>query len=228
MTEATSRPISRRTVAKGAAWTAPVIFGGVAAPAYASSGGPPSVAFTSACKLPGKSCDGWSKGYIFTLTVSNTSHRDVWVYAPTFTTVGTNLTLTYQGYIEASAPLSPIPGPIPIPAGTSRTIKLYATSSNSSNQVFDLTMTAKWGHTSSYGADPEQGDHDLQPLSIDYTVLGTAPDCSECNAVPAPAARSSESTPEMSAPAESTPSPDSEPLAPDSQPESTVQTTPAS
>lgn len=37
MTEATSRPISRRTVAKGAAWTAPVILGGVAAPAFAAS-----------------------------------------------------------------------------------------------------------------------------------------------------------------------------------------------
>lgn len=43
MTEATSRPISRRTVAKGAAWTAPVILGGAAAPAYASSPSLPPV-----------------------------------------------------------------------------------------------------------------------------------------------------------------------------------------
>lgn len=41
MTEATSKPISRRTVAKGAAWTAPVVTLGVAAPMAAAS--PPPV-----------------------------------------------------------------------------------------------------------------------------------------------------------------------------------------
>lgn len=37
MSEGTTTPVTRRTVAKGAAWTAPVILGGVAAPAYAAS-----------------------------------------------------------------------------------------------------------------------------------------------------------------------------------------------
>ncbi|MGN7248240.1 hypothetical protein ACTHQ1_10985 [Janibacter anophelis] len=41
MTDTARQPISRRTVAKGAAWTAPVILGGVTAPALAAS--PPPV-----------------------------------------------------------------------------------------------------------------------------------------------------------------------------------------
>ncbi|NYF99045.1 hypothetical protein [Janibacter cremeus] len=37
MSEGTTKPVSRRTVAKGAAWATPVILGGTAAPAYAAS-----------------------------------------------------------------------------------------------------------------------------------------------------------------------------------------------
>lgn len=52
MSETTRQPISRRTVAKGAAWTAPVILGGVAAPALAASPPPvfPELNVAGTCK----------------------------------------------------------------------------------------------------------------------------------------------------------------------------------
>lgn len=55
MTEATSDPISRRTVAKGAAWSAPVILAGTVAPAMAASPPPvnPSLDPNGFCKHPG-------------------------------------------------------------------------------------------------------------------------------------------------------------------------------
>ncbi|AQX16665.1 MULTISPECIES: hypothetical protein [Tessaracoccus] len=60
-------PISRRTVAKGIAWTAPAVAIASTAPAFAVSN--PQVWFENqnvACKLPGASCEketGVTKGY---------------------------------------------------------------------------------------------------------------------------------------------------------------------
>lgn len=173
MSETTRQPISRRTVAKGAAWSAPVILGGVAAPTYAASGGSPTLSIGGACKAPGKSCKPFEKGYVVTLTITNDSDKDVWLYVPpTITTEGTDLNLGYAGYDDGSGVLQK--GHIPIPANDSRTIKLNATNSNSANQVFKLTLTFAWGHT----PDPADGqDHDL--VSATTTIPGTPPDC--CN-----------------------------------------------
>ena len=59
MSEAT-QPISRRNVAKGIAWTTPLIIGATAAPAYASSGGPPKITISGACTA--------SNGALYTFT----------------------------------------------------------------------------------------------------------------------------------------------------------------
>ncbi|MDO5681269.1 MAG: hypothetical protein Q4G46_00375 [Propionibacteriaceae bacterium] len=65
--------ISRRTLAKGAAWAVPVIALSSQAPAFAAS--PGEVYFQSlgiACKLPGASCEkdvGITKGYIIRVDV---------------------------------------------------------------------------------------------------------------------------------------------------------------
>ena len=57
---------SRRTVVKGAAWTAPIVAVGVAAPAFAASPGDPEITGTvGACKCPGRSTD-FEFGYLFT------------------------------------------------------------------------------------------------------------------------------------------------------------------
>lgn len=68
--------VSRRTVARGVAWTAPVVAVATAAPAFAASSG--TVTFTSlgiACKLPGASCQndtGVTKGYVVRVRACST------------------------------------------------------------------------------------------------------------------------------------------------------------
>lgn len=171
MIEPTSKPVSRRTVAKGAAWTTPVILGGVAAPAYAASGPTPTLSLGAACKAPGNSCNPFRKGYVVPLTITNPSAKDIWVYVPpTITTSGTTLNLQYAGWDDGSGTLNT--GHIKIPAGGSVTVKLNATSNNSANQAFTLSMTFKWGHTSTPAGDTE---HD--PITVSTTIPGTPPDC---------------------------------------------------
>ena len=62
--------ISRRTVAKGTAWAAPMIAVGVAAPAYAASRGEILTGNGAACKLPGNS-QGLYKGYALGFSAHN-------------------------------------------------------------------------------------------------------------------------------------------------------------
>ena len=62
--------ISRRTIAKGTAWAAPVIAVGVAAPAYAASPGEILTGNGAACKLPGNS-QGLYKGYALGFSAHN-------------------------------------------------------------------------------------------------------------------------------------------------------------
>lgn len=172
MSEAT-KPVSRRTVAKGAAWAAPVILGGVAAPAYAASGPAPTLSIGGACKAPGNSCNPFVKGYVVTMTITNTSNKTIWLYVPpTITTVGTDLNLSYAGYDDGSGVLKT--GHIEIPANSSVVVRLNTTSTNSANQVFDLTLTFSWGHTPVEGDDP---DHDGDFVSATVRIPETPPEC---------------------------------------------------
>lgn len=74
------RTISRRTVAKGAAWSVPAVVMATSAPALASS--PPIIidfAESSACKLPGTSWKdrGYDKGYVLWAMFENTLDTQV-------------------------------------------------------------------------------------------------------------------------------------------------------
>ena len=64
------RRISRRTVAKGTSWAAPMIAVGVAAPAYAASQGEILTGNGAACKLPGSSNERF-KGYALGFSAHN-------------------------------------------------------------------------------------------------------------------------------------------------------------
>ena len=172
MSEAT-QPISRRNVAKGIAWTAPLIIGATAAPAYASSGGPPTISIGGACKAPGNSCNPFVKGYIVTMTITNSSHRDVWLYvSPTITVTGTDLALGYAGYSVGGGALQT--GNIKIPAGEYVTVQLNTTSQNSANKAFDLTLSFTWGHTANPADDTE---HTGTYVTATTTIPATPPDC---------------------------------------------------
>ncbi|WP_353814434.1 hypothetical protein [Agromyces sp. SYSU T00266] len=62
--------VSRRTVAKAAAWSVPVVALAVATPAYAAS--PGIITLTGeGCKLPGNSASTY-KGYAFVASIQNT------------------------------------------------------------------------------------------------------------------------------------------------------------
>lgn len=62
--------LSRRTLAKGAAWAVPAVAVAAAAPAYAASEGP--IRLTGkACKLPGNSSPPYKQGYLYEATIRN-------------------------------------------------------------------------------------------------------------------------------------------------------------
>lgn len=69
----TANGLSRRTLAKGAAWSVPVVAVAGAVPAYAISP-KGTVVFnqTGACKLPGNSCKPFRKGYLLVGQLCNT------------------------------------------------------------------------------------------------------------------------------------------------------------
>jgi hypothetical protein len=63
--------ISRRTVARGAAWAAPIAAVGVAAPAFAASCEPTITFGSDSCKCPGQSSEPWTYYLQFCITGSN-------------------------------------------------------------------------------------------------------------------------------------------------------------
>ena len=66
---------SRRTLARGVAWSVPVVAVATAAPAFAVSRVPPRPVFLGACKFPGNSCRKAEKGYAFAFQVTNLDAR---------------------------------------------------------------------------------------------------------------------------------------------------------
>ena len=82
------RGVSRRTVAKGIAWSVPAVVVASAAPAYAASSAPPSVSNATACKNPGGSCKTRPKGYSFFVTLCNPDPTDtIYMYGGTVTSI---------------------------------------------------------------------------------------------------------------------------------------------
>lgn len=158
-----SSAVRRRTLVKGAAWAAPAVMVGSAAPAFAASSIPPTFTFSQACKSPGNSCESFPKGYEFGFLVCNLSDQAIWLYTVTYTTSGTNLGLTH---VAPQLPYRLAPGGCQIMA-------FRADSTNSGNQAFTATMTVTWGHTPVPGADPTPHP----PVRETFMVTGTPPGC---------------------------------------------------
>jgi hypothetical protein len=159
----TGTGVSRRTVAKGLAWSVPVVVVATAAPAHAASGVPPKVTITSACKYPGNSCRPRPKGYSFFGTVANGDlNKAIYVYSVTISSVGTDLAF------QLSVPAVPFQ----VPAGATIPVEFYASSSNSANQSFVATITVTWGHSPT---PPDPDNH--PPIVTQFTVPATPPDC---------------------------------------------------
>jgi hypothetical protein len=170
--------ISRRTIAKGAAWAIPAVPLVVATPAYASSGGGPIGRFLSACKLSGGSCEretGIKFGYLFVLQISNPTVQDLYVYPKTglgnvtpdgeplepFFKVTSSVPFTYDSATKgATLPGGSLSSAEKIPAGGNLTILIRGKSTNSANVDATGDLYMPWGHTVTIGGD---GDHPYDP-----------------------------------------------------------------
>ena len=203
------RRISRRTIAKGAAWAVPTVPLVVATtPAYASSGGGPKGTFQRACKQPGNSCApfGFTKGYSFLITITNPTNKPIYVYtatgalAPVFivTTSSTSgVTFSFGDavqYIPAVPPAGPTFAPLGdsvlIPANGSIQIIIDATSNNSANFTASGTIFLAWGHTPIPGSDPDHPYTPKPPAArppaygsgwIEFDFTTTFPPCDKDN-----------------------------------------------
>lgn len=151
MSEDQSGGVSRRTVAKGMAWSVPAVAVATAAPAMASSGAGPTLTYVSACKNPGGSCAARVKGYTFTYLVCNPSSKDIYIYGATIVSSDSKMNLAF---VNTEPPSSKTQGAL-IPANKCITVAFNASSTNSANQSFTMTLSVLWGHTLKYADDTE-------------------------------------------------------------------------
>lgn len=157
-----SEGVSRRTVTKAMAWALPAIAVAAPVPAFAASGGTPTITPGAACKAPGNSCNPVVKGYSVPATVNNPSDKTVYVTAIV-------INVNTSGIDFGLNPIPPLPWTIP--AGGSLNVNFNATSGNSANLDFQLGFSVTWGH------EIDGSDTDHEPIQVTVTVPATPPDC---------------------------------------------------
>ncbi|WP_308467493.1 hypothetical protein [Rathayibacter soli] len=156
--------ISRRSVAKAAAWAVPVIAMATAAPAYASSGTPPIITAGAACKLPGSSCKTLPpKGYQVPATIKNPD--------PTKTIYITGIAITNNTCANITSPTTNPALPITVTPGQTINVTFVANATNSANQACQFDFSVTWGHMA------DGSDHDHSPIVVDITIPSTPPTC---------------------------------------------------
>ena len=168
--------VSRRTVAKAMAWSVPAVALAVPAPAYAASGGPPTIIVGDACKLPGNACGNvFVKGYLFEVTITNNTGKDIYLYNQAgfeilITEDSDDIDLFFQAAIDANTG-DPITFPFLLEDGDSLFIILNAGENGNSQNVQDLTGTISipWGHT------PTPPDPDNHPPAVDDFFSASTP-----------------------------------------------------
>ncbi len=154
--------ISRRTVTKAMAWAVPAVAIAAPIPAFAASGGGPTIAPGTACKAPGNSCNPIVKGYSVPAVVSNPTNKIIYVTA-------IQINVNTSGLTFGLNPIPPLPWTIP--ANGSLDVNFNATSGNSANLAFQLGFLVTWGHN----ADGSDTSHSKIHLTV--TVPATPPDC---------------------------------------------------
>ncbi|WP_404381889.1 hypothetical protein LL946_14635 [Knoellia locipacati] len=174
------RRISRRTIAKGAAWAIPAVPLVVATPAYAASGGGPTIVLGDACKLPGNSCGNvFVKGYIFDVTITNNTDKDIYLYNETgylitFAEDAPAITLFFQAAIIATGPNAGdvVTFPYLLEPGESIALIFNAGENGNSQNVQDITVTISvpWGHTEDPNLEP-----DNHPPAVDTATYPSTP-----------------------------------------------------
>ncbi len=174
MTNETSG-ISRRTLAKGAAWAVPAVAVAAARPAMASSAGSSGHRSGTPASSPGDSCaPEFSKGYTFTVRLYNPTGETVYVYLspsgdyqPYFQyTSGVQFTFgSAREYFPGSPDtLGTLQNPLVLTAGKTRYI---AVDGGAAARARTLTPGAScwfaWGRHLREGGDPDR-PYTAQPL----------------------------------------------------------------
>lgn len=154
--------LSRRTIAKGLAWTVPAVAVASAAPAMASSGPAPSFSIGGAVKAPGNSCAPLRKGYGVPITVTNNDNREIEIWQIIITLNTSSLTLGVNSSLL----------PVVLAPGETKTFWFNATSNSSANTAFSLGIDIYWRHTNETPVDTEH-----QPIYVEIAIPGTPPDC---------------------------------------------------
>ncbi|TQM58476.1 hypothetical protein FBY41_3843 [Humibacillus xanthopallidus] len=169
MNDDPSRPpsgVSRRSVAKGIAWSVPAVAVASAAPALAASGAAPVPTFISACKYPGNSCSTRPKGYSLYFQIANPTSKTIYVYTVSIANLSGSA-LSFQFSVP--------PVPITVPANGSVSTEFVASSGNSAQQGFSADITITWGH------NPTPPDPDNHPaITTRVNVVDTPPNCPPC------------------------------------------------
>lgn len=157
--------VSRRTVAKGVAWTVPAIALAAPAPAMAVSGPKPTLVPKAAAKAPGNSCKPIVKGYVFPLDVTNHDpSKSIYIYRVEILSI----TISDPVFTVNNAIY-----PIEVPVGSTVEVPFNAGGDNSANLTFSADIAVYWGHT----PDPaNDADHDHDPMLTTVSVSGTPPD----------------------------------------------------
>ncbi len=142
MSEQTKSGISRRTLAKGAAWSVPAAAVVAAAPAYAKSGGAPKIVGGQAFKLSGNSCkqagaQGNRWAYLFTFQVTNNTGETIYLYGATITVtpdLDFRVTEADPAWGTAIAP------------GATVGIGVWGNGTDSGNTALSASAQVFWGH----------------------------------------------------------------------------------
>lgn len=166
--------VSRRTIARGMAWSVPAVAVASAAPAFAASGGGPVISISAACKIPGNSCGRDLKfGYAFSSTVTNPTNKTIYICAVTITNVvGTDL------QFALSSPALPIA----VAPGATISVTFFATSTNSANTPFSADLNFSYSHVNSTNCAADPDNH--APIKVSVNFTETPPNCP--NSIPCP------------------------------------------
>lgn len=185
--------VTRRTVAKAMAWSVPAVALAVPAPAYAASGGPPTIQVGDACKLPGNSCGNvFVKGYVFEVTITNNTGKDIYLYDQTgyeiiITEDSPDIDLFFQAAVDANTG-DVISFPYLLEDGDTLFVIMNAGENGNSQNVQNLsgTISIPWGHTST---PPDPDNHppavddfffeDTQPVQNPGCNLVLPPNCGQ-------------------------------------------------
>ena len=145
--------VSRRTVARGAAWTVPILAVSVAAPAFATSVSGPVVSAGASCKCPGSGGNNFNFKTVLSVT---TPGNDSWTYH-------------FTAYTFDGVDVTPLPGNQTLPGGDGNLILVYNLSNSAAKHIVSVSYNATNDTTNQEISDT------FGPTELTFAPTCTAP-----------------------------------------------------